>query len=50
MKIQHYCYTRNSHIDYGDFVLPDLPKNQVEALAIKYSFPKTKTFLYEKKS
>ena len=30
MKIQHYCYTRNSHIDYGDFVLPDLPKNQVD--------------------
>lgn len=29
MKIQHYCYTRNSHIDYGDFVLPDLPKNQI---------------------
>lgn len=30
MKIQHYCYTRNNHIDYGDFVLPDLPKNQVD--------------------
>ncbi len=30
MKIQHYCYTRNSHIDYGDFVLPDLPKNQID--------------------
>lgn len=30
MKIQHYCYTRNSHIDYGDLVLPDLPKNQVD--------------------
>lgn len=30
MEIQHYCYTRNSHIDYGDFVLPDLPKNQVD--------------------
>ena len=30
MKIQNYCYTRNSHIDYGDFVLPDLPKNQID--------------------
>lgn len=30
MKIQHYCYTRNSHIDYGDFVFPDLPKNQID--------------------
>lgn len=30
MKIQHYCYTRNSHIDYGDFVLPDLHKNQID--------------------
>lgn len=30
MKIQHYCYTRNSHIDYGDFVLPNLSKNQID--------------------
>lgn len=30
MKIQHYCYTRNSHVDYGDFVLPDLPDNQID--------------------
>lgn len=30
MKIQHYCYTRNSHIDYGDFVSPDLPENQID--------------------
>ena len=30
MEIQHYCYTRNSHIDYGDFVLPDLPKIQID--------------------
>lgn len=30
MKIQHYCYTRNNHIDYGDFILPNLSKNQVD--------------------
>ncbi len=30
MKIQYYCYTRNTHIDYGDFVLPDISNNQVE--------------------
>lgn len=30
MKIQHYCYTRNSQIDYGDFILPDISRSKVD--------------------
>lgn len=32
MKIQYYCYTRNNQLDYGDFILPDLSKSQVDSI------------------
>lgn len=30
MKIQYYCYTRISELDYCDFISPDLPLNKID--------------------
>ena len=35
MKIQYYCYTRTSSLDYGDFVLPSLSNIQIEFIRNK---------------